>query len=979
MIAPSVGSTNEGPISTVPDGAVPVVVTANNEKAPLISRRRLFRRITSGLGFSSSILTEGYEEFSDNSSRTLGTFAGVFSPVALSMFSALLFLRVGFIVGNAGLLVTLLQFIIAYGILLFTVASVCAVSTNGAVEGGGAYFMISRTLGPEFGGSIGTLFFLANVVSSALYITGCTEGLVENFKTNGYFIGEGHQGLPDGTWWRFLYCSLLNVLNLVVCLIGASMFAKTSVVILGVVCVCLLSVIISFFVMGFTSVPIPEANHLVQNITVGNYTGLLSSTLEDNLFPHFGRDYSSGGEWVKFATVFGVLFSGVTGIMAGANMSGELKNPARNIPQGTLSAVGFTFLCYIVVSILTAGTCERFLLQNNFIFMMPVNIWPGFVAIGILTATFSASLSNLIGSSRVLEALAKDNVFGSLLQFVVKGVWKGNPIAAVFISWLLVEFILLIGSLNLIAQINSVLFLLSYLATNLACLGLELASAPNFRPSFKYFSWHTAFIGLLGTLIMMYIINPLYATCSIALCLVLVTVLHLFSPSRDVHWGSISQALIFHQVRKYLLMLDSRKDHVKFWRPQMLLLVGNPRSACPLIHFVNDMKKSGLYVLGHVKVGEYSDIPLDPTLDEYTHWLSLVDHLKVKAFIELTVAHSVREGMLHMIRMSGLGAMKPNTIVLGFYDEEMPKDFFESAESQYKTPLFTTVETCEGRQLFELRSLSSGKTLDSTQFVGMIADTLKMKKNICVCRHFHTLDKISIMKSSSMKYIDVWPVNFFQPDDEDPFDTTSLFMLQLACIINMVPGWKRLQLRVFHCQANKKVQTPDGQLRQSSSTQSQDTMESATFNLDAASRTSSPPPRDNEDRLRKLLQMLRIAATIQQVPGWSQEIAGLHAGPVLNANTSATASGSDGDGHSTPQPLLNNVSRAYLLSVNQMIQRHSEQTAASFIYLPPPPSLPVWEEREVYPQFLQLLTELTADLPPTILVHGVSAVTSTTL
>lgn len=175
----------------------------------------------------------------------------------------------------------------------------------------------------------------------------------------------------------------------------------------------------------------------VSNITYGNYTGLSSATLTSNLFPNYGPDYTAQGELVTFASVFGVLFSGVTGIMAGANMSGkinflitkcftntysafftgELKNPGKSIPRGTLSAMAFTAVIYFGISLLTASTCDRFLLQNNYLYMAGVNVVPVMVAVGLVTATWSAALSNVIGGSRVLEALAKDRIFGKDLHY----------------------------------------------------------------------------------------------------------------------------------------------------------------------------------------------------------------------------------------------------------------------------------------------------------------------------------------------------------------------------------------------------------------------------------------------------------------------------------------------------------------------------------------------------------------------------------
>lgn len=179
---------------------------------------------------------------------------------------------------------------------------------------------------------------------------------------------------------------------------------------------------------------------------------------------------------------------------------------------------------------------------------------------------------------------------------------------------------------------------------------------------------HTCALGAIATVIMMLVIDASMSAVAVVILMLLIMILHYQAPISQ--GGSISQALIYHQVRKYLLLLDVRKEHVKFWRPQVLLLVNRPASCCPLMDFVNDLKKSGLYVIGHVNKGNLDMIEssLDPLQQIYPYWLSLVDYLKLKAFVELTLTESVRTGIQQLIRLSGLGAMKPNTVVIGFHE-----------------------------------------------------------------------------------------------------------------------------------------------------------------------------------------------------------------------------------------------------------------------------------------------------------------------
>ena len=193
------------------------------------------------------------------------------------------------------------------------------------------------------------------------------------------------------------------------------------------------------------------------NLVNGSFIGISSNSYDGidqlfqaNLLGGYKRDCSDSQAHVDFFTVFGVVFSGVTGIMAGANLSGELIRPSHSIPSGTLSACGLTYTTFIILSVMTALTCDQTLLLYDCIYMIRFTWWKGFILIGIILATWSAAISNLIGASRVLFAVAKDKIFGQVLTVVSRGSYKDNPILSVLITFILVQFCFLIGNYNIL-------------------------------------------------------------------------------------------------------------------------------------------------------------------------------------------------------------------------------------------------------------------------------------------------------------------------------------------------------------------------------------------------------------------------------------------------------------------------------------------------------------------------------------------------
>ncbi|KAM5164279.1 solute carrier family 12 member 9-like [Mantella aurantiaca] len=852
--------------------------------------------------------------------RKLSTFFGVVVPTLLAMFSVVLFLRIGFVVGQSGLYETVGMLVLSYFIIGMTVLSVCAISTNGALDAGGAYYMISRALGPEFGGSIGIMFFFANVCGSALYILGLVETIMAMFGIPpGQDVRSGVHVLPQSYWYELLYGTVLLFICLVVCLVGASIYAKATFLIFIVVMGVLIVVFISFFAVKEKVIPIVTTDG---NSTLnGTFTGFKLSTLKDNVYPHYARDYTTG-RMMSFTTVFAVMFNGCTGIMAGSNMSGDLKNPSYSIPRGTITAVIFTYIIYNLLALMISCTCDRTLLQNDYSFLRDIDICQPLVTIGIYCSTLSASMSNLIGASRILYAMAKDKLFGILLIPAKMTSRGGNPWVSVIMSWFLVQMVLFAGKLNTIAAIVTIFFLLVYAAIGLACLALEWASAPNFRPTFRYFTWYTCILGILGCVTMMFLIQAIYASASIVFMLILLLFLHYWSPSHS--WGYISQALIFHQVRKYLLKLDVRKDHVKFWRPQILLLVSNPDKHKNLITFANDLKKSGLFVLGHVRLEELDVLPSDPLQQRTDSWLELVDELNIKAFVNLTLSNSVRYGAQQLLFISGLGGMRPNTVILGFYTRSTPEDLLmNDQELERSTPF---VYTSTNRR-------PTSENFSSWEYVAIISDSIKMSKNVVLARYFSDFERSRICSLKGKDtYIDVWPLNLLRPDSATYVNTCSLFLLQMACVLNMVQSWKKAKLRLFLC-----VERDSGL-------------------------------RGQEVKLKQLLKDLRIKASIQTVI-WDTVVALHWHKQVENADTAEEVY------LNYPNNSIK-ISDDYLEAVNQMIlgQNPMAPPAVRFLYLPRPPA-----DTAIYNRFLNQVEAISRNLGPTLLIHGVTPVTSTEL
>ena len=497
-------------------------------------------------------LQEQVDEQKSPVRKKYGTFAGVFVPTLLTILGVILFVRHGWVVGNAGLVGAIGIISLAFIIVTFTALSMSCITTNIRIRAGGAYSIISQSLGLEVGGSVGIPLYLAQTFAISMYIFGFREGWL-------YIFPEHPALLVDFTVFVTLF---------IVAYLSASLAFKIQYLILAVILAALGSVVATLFTGALTTDP-----------------------------QWFGSFPGSGGdsEPISFWIVFAVFFPAATGIMAGVNMSGELKNPKKSIPLGTLSAIVLSFGVYVFIAWWLASVTTPQELVSNYNVMIDYAYWPAAVLGGLLGATFSSALSSIVGAPRILQALGDHNIFPGG-QFFSRLAGNGEPRNAILFTGGVVVVTLMLRDLNIIAPLITMFFLITYTMINLVVLIEQRLDMISFRPTFNIPRF-VPVIGTLGCLSTMFIINPMFGL--IAISLVVAAYLYLVKRKLKVPYGDMRSGLfvsIAEWAAKHVSSLPENNERA--WKANLLVPVQSTRELRGSFSLIRNL----VYPRGSVKL-----------------------------------------------------------------------------------------------------------------------------------------------------------------------------------------------------------------------------------------------------------------------------------------------------------------------------------------------------------------------------------------
>ncbi len=543
-----------------------------------------------------------------------GTFTGVFTPNILTILGIILFLRVGWVVGQAGLWGALTIVVLANLISFLTGLSLSAIATSMDVRAGGNYYLISRSLGLEVGGAIGIPLYLSQAISIAFYIIGFTEALlaIEFFQ----------QFDPR------LIATAVALLFALIAYVGADFALRIQFFILAVLVIAL----ISFFAGGWNSfVPI-----------------------------NFAANYTSGN---NFWTVFAVFFPAVTGIEVGISLSGDLKDPSKSIPKGTILSIVVTAVVYILAVFWFAAHLTADELINNNLAMQSVALVPGLILAGVWASTLSSALGSVLAAPRTLQAIAQDRVLPTWMAGKMGS--QTEPRVAVLLSAAVAIGVIWLGDLNFVAPIISMFFLNTYGMVNLVAGIEKLVGNPSYRPRFQI-PWPVSLLGAMGCYGAMFLISPVATIIAIVITYGVFFALERRQVRRT--WGDVKSGIWTALARYALLQLETEPRSPKNWRPNLIVFTGQPHNREQLVAVADWLSLGrGIVTFFQLIIGDVEKLVGKNLRETARRQIrNYIQNHGMTAFAEAEVVADFQQGALTLAQSHGIGNLAPNSILLGW-------------------------------------------------------------------------------------------------------------------------------------------------------------------------------------------------------------------------------------------------------------------------------------------------------------------------
>lgn len=563
-----------------------------------------------------------------NTNAKFGTLP-VFLTALSTILGAILFLRFGWAVGQVGFLGVVGIIVLGHVVTIPTAFAVAEIATNQRVQGGGAYYIISRSFGLNIGGAIGIALYLSQAISVAFYVIAFGEAFEPLinwiYNTYGFFI-------PDRRWISIPTMALLSILILTK---GANVGMKALYVVVAI----LLSSIVMFF-MGDSPIK-PETVDF--HNTVPNH--------------------------LNFFFVFTIIFPAFTGLAAGLGLSGDLKDPKKSIPRGTLWATVVGMFVYVAVAYkFTVSASPEDLVADQLI-MSKIAVWGPIIPIGLAAASLSSALGSIMVAPRTLQAIGFDDIFpqGNLNRWFAKGRKNDNePINGSLITIIIAFVFVIIGDVNFVAQIISMFFMVTYGAICLISFMEHFAADPAYRPTFRS-SWHLSLIGTLASFWLMFKMNASYAAVSVIIMAIIYYVIML-NNEENQGLNKLFRGVIFQLSRQMQIMLqraDNEKD--KSWRPFGVCISHDTfkrRSAFDIMRWISYKYGFGTYI--HFIKGLLNEETTEESKKVLVRLIQLSSGSKNRVYLDTIISPSYTSAIAQVVQLSGISGKGNNLILFEF-------------------------------------------------------------------------------------------------------------------------------------------------------------------------------------------------------------------------------------------------------------------------------------------------------------------------